>query len=73
MPTTRTAVKTASFSSGSDASILPVKESLIDSRKVRFNSKKKREPPANPTPKQKIMIQFLSAIMKYIDRSTNAV
>lgn len=68
MPTTRTAVKTAGLSSGSEASVSPTKESQIDSRKARFSSRKKREPPADPTPIQRIMIQFLNAIIKYIDR-----
>lgn len=68
MPTTRTAVKTAGLSSGSEASVSPTKESQIDSRKARFSSRKKREPPAHPTPIQRIMIQFLNAIIKYIDR-----
>lgn len=66
MPTTRlTAGKTAIESDGSAS---PMKESSIESRKENFDAKKRREPLADPTPKQRIMIQFLDAILKYLDR-----
>lgn len=62
MPTTRlTAVKSTS---GSDENALPQRESASEERKARFDSRKKRVPPTDPTPKQRIMIQFLNAIIK---------
>lgn len=65
MPTTRgTAIKTGS---NLDAQTNEHKESASEGRKARFLARKKREAPTNPSPKQRIMIQFLNAILKYID------
>lgn len=61
MPTTRgTAIKT---SSNVDVQTNEHRESASESRKARFLARKKRDPPTDPSPKQRIMIQFLNAVI----------
>lgn len=71
MPTTRgTAIKTGS---NVDTQTNEHRESASESRKARFLARKKRDPPADPSPKQRIMIQFLNAVIKYILIRLNAI
>lgn len=62
MPTTRLTAGKTTFEL--DGSAAPMRETSIESRKEAFNAKKNREPLIDPTPKQRIMVQFLSAILK---------
>lgn len=64
MPTTRlTAVKTTS---GSDAITSPSRETQVEPRQARFEARKKPEPLTDASPVQKLMIQFLEVVLKYI-------
>ncbi|KAG2198528.1 hypothetical protein INT47_008632 [Mucor saturninus] len=58
MPTTRL---TAGKSPMESSTVM--KESSLESRKEIFEAKKKREALLDPTPKQRIMVQFLEAIL----------
>lgn len=63
MPTTRFA--SANEKNSTDIAEPVNIESIQDSRKQAFSSKKKREIPADLSPKQNVMIQFIDCVIEY--------